>query len=267
MQLISKISKGTLMDQIYLPKKRHGFVVGSHVRIETLETLPSDEKLFFYNISAIEPLKVNAVKEIFAVADKTLDAYDNIIITGSFLDAGFHFNDVDILLVSEKKQNTVLFGERIKEVTGLVPHVIVLDNKTLAEGLSTDPLYQSMLGKCIAKKRFVYKINKIINYKLLDLHLLKSEIVIDNFDVLNGSEKYYLTRNMVAIYLFLKSKKVSRDVIDTEIKQLFSVDINEIKQNMLDKHLFLKKYKQIYDACFNKIMNGIKNDAKQKQTS
>src|SRR3989344_2791209 len=117
-----------------------------------------------------------------------------------------------------------------------------------------------MLSKCVAKKRFVYKTGQRINYKLLDLHLLKSETLLDNFGVLNGGEKYYLTRNMVAIYLFLNGKSVSRESTDAAIKQLFNINsVNEIKQNMLDKSSFLQTYKQVYNECFNRIMGGIKN--------
>ncbi|MBI4140420.1 hypothetical protein HY485_01140 [Candidatus Woesearchaeota archaeon] len=267
MEIVSKISRGTLMDQIYLPKKRAGFIVGSYVRVEPLQTTVVQEKLFFYNVEHLEPLKVSAIKEIFAIADKTINIYDNIIITGSFLDNGFTFNDIDILVVSQSERDTEAFKKSVKNSTGLIPHIIVLDNKTLVEGLSTDPLYQTMLSKCIAKKRFIYKIQHRINYKLLDLHLLKSEILPGNFNVLNGTEKYYLTRNMVAIYLFLKEKKTSKEQIDTEIKQLFNLkNIEEIKQNMLDKNNFIKKYKEIYNDCFNQILKGIQNASKQKQT-
>lgn len=254
------------MDQIYIPKKRAGFSIGSYVKIEPLQTTFIQEKLLFYNVEYLEPLKVQAIKEIFAIVDKGISAYENVIITGSFLDAGFNFNDVDILIVAQSKENVDSLKKSIVSSTGLIPHIILLGNKTLVQGLSTDPLYQAMLSKCVAKKRFIYKIRHKIDYKLLDLHLLKSEILPDNFDVLNGSEKYYLTRNMVAICLYLEGKKVNAEKINDAIKQLFNLNINEIKQNMLDKNSFIKKYGEIHNNCFNQIMEGIKNAAKQKQT-
>lgn len=254
------------MDQIYIPKKRAGFSIGSYVKIEPLQTTFVQEKLMFYNVEHLEPLKVQAIKEIFASIDKGISTYENVIITGSFIDGGFNFNDVDILIVTQSKENIAGLKKSIVLSTGLVPHIILIDNRMLVEGLSTDPLYQAMLSKCVAKKRFVYKIRHKIDYKLLDLHLLKSEILPDNFDVLNGSEKYYLTRNMVAICLYLEGKKVNAEKINAEIKQVFNLNINEIKQNMLDKNSFIKKYREIYNNCFNQIMEGIKNAAKQKQT-
>ena len=133
------------------------------------------------------------------------------------------------------------------------------------EGLSTDPLYQMMLSRCIAKKRFIYRIKPKINYKILDLHLLKSKNLIENFDILTGEQKYYLIRNLVAIALFIKSKKVTKDSVDKEIKKIFLLaDISEIKHNMLDKNKFLKKYNILYKKTFDTIMENIKNDSKQK---
>ena len=120
-----------------------------------------------------------------------------------------------------------------------------------------------MLSKCVAKNRFIYRIKKRIDYKILDLHLLKSKILMQNYDVLNGREKYYFTRNMVAIYLFLHSKRIDREKVEKEIKDIFNLeDIGEIKFNMLDKESFLKRYKKIYNKTFDKIMENIKDGAK-----
>ena len=113
-----------------------------------------------------------------------------------------------------------------------------------------------------AKKRFVYKTKHKIDYKILDLHLLKSKLLINNFDMLNGNEKYHLIRNIIAISLYLQEKNVNKEKVDSEIKKQFDFDIEEIKQNVLEKNNFLKKYKAIYNKTFNKIMKGIKNDTK-----
>ena len=130
------------------------------------------------------------------------------------------------------------------------------------KGLATDPLYQIMLSKCISAKRIIYKFNKKINYPILDLHLLKSKSLIDNFDILDGNDKYYLTRNMVSILLFLKLNKITHDEVDNQIKKLFGVDVNKIRMNILKKEEFLKKYKQIYNKTFNLIMEEVKHGPK-----
>jgi len=275
MELIGKITKGSKIDQIYLPKKRIGFSIGNYVRIIPLdisiETIKRN-KPYFYNIGDIEPIKLKITKEIFAIIDKEVKN-QNIIITGSFLDYGFNFNDLDILIIknmlndAEEKQIIEIIAEKIKNNIGIKPHIILIDNQSLIKGLSIDPLYQSMLSRCISKERIIYKIdpekNKI-NYKILDLHLLKSKVLIDNFYLLTGSEKYYYTRNLVSIYLFLKEKKLSKEMVEKKIKELFELDKKSLKQNLIDKKEFLKEYKKLYKKTFNLIMKGVKKQDDSK---
>ena len=259
MELICKISKGSKMDQVYIPKHRSGFRTGSYVLLRPVETKKATYQPHFYHVSSLEPVKVKMITQIFAIVDNALTSYDNCLVVGSFLEKGFHFHDVDLLLISE--ENVVdkeLLQKKIAETMGLPAHLIVLNNKTLIRGLMTDPLYTMMLSKCVARKRFIYKAKTKINYKLLDLHLLKSKTLIDNFDLLNGNEKYYLVRNVVVILLFLQHKKLSKDTVDREIEKIFALkSVQTITLNMLDKRAFIKTYKQIYQQTFNNIMEGI----------
>lgn len=265
MELVAKISKGSVMDQVYIPKNRVGFSRGSYVIIKPLEGKKQAEKPYFYNIKRIEPVKLGIISKIMNIVDKFFDDYENIIITGSFLEQGFNFNDIDIIIISQNKSNVGYIENEIKMEMGIKAHIILLSNKTLLEGLAADPLYQMMLSKCIAKKRFIYKIKNKINYKILDLQLLKSKNLIDNFDLLSGDEKYYLARNMIAIYLFFERKKIGKEEVDKKMIGLFGLkNIKEIKQNMLDKEKFLKIYKNIYEKIFDKIMVSIKNGPKQE---
>src|SRR3989338_1668247 len=137
MEMISKISKGTKMDQVYLPKNRHGFSIGSYVAITPLRERAETERSYFYNVS-LEPLKVQIIQEIFSVIEKHSDTYENIIITGSFLDKGFSFNDIDILLISEEKEEMSQITKIIEEQFGIKSQILVLSNKTLLKGLSMD---------------------------------------------------------------------------------------------------------------------------------
>ncbi len=263
MELIAKISKGSVMDQVYLPKNRSGLSVGSFVVIKPLKQEKIIENPFFYGIKRLEPIKIRVIEEIFWAINELVENYDNVIITGSFLDEGFNFDDVDVLVVSEEQINEALIKKEICSKTGIKPHLIVLDNKTLLRGLSTDPLYQSMLSKCVSKERIIYYFKPIINYKLLDLNLLKSKTLIDNFEILSGKEKYYLTRNLVSILLFLEKGKISKDQVENEIKNIFSLEsVNLLKNNLVDKKGFLKIYKRTYDKIFDKIMQNIRNGSK-----
>ena len=257
------------MDQIYIPKKRECFDIGDYVTIRALEegvegkSEAGAENPFFYNIKYIEPIKIEIAQKIISLIGKYSNN-ENIIIMGSFLDEGFCFNDLDIIIISEEKCDIEKLTSLVKEKAGIRAHIMALNKKALFGGLSSDPLYEMMLGRFIAKKRFLYRVKRKINYKLLDLHLLKSKILIDNFDYLNGNEKYYLVRNMIAIYLYLRGEKINNNEVDKEIEYIFHCKINEIKGNIIDKMNFLKKYKEAYRKTFDIILKGIKNDTKQK---
>lgn len=253
------------MDQIYINKKRIGFNIGEYVVIKLIEKKPT-EKLYSHNLKDLEPIKEEIINKIIKIIDKKIEN-KNIIITGSFLDKGFKFNDIDIIIIKEsnvKFSSLKSIKDEIDGQTGIKSHIIYLTNEELLAGLSTDPLYKLMLNKCASKKRFIYKMKKKINYKLLDLHLLKSKTLMDSFDILNGDEKYYSLRNMVVIYLFLENKEISRDSIEKEIKVTFSLDVDKIRQNLINKEDFIKKYKSMYNEVSRKILEGVKNGSKQK---
>ncbi len=262
MELIGKISKGSKMDQIYIPKNRTGMSAGQYVLILPLESKMQEKSLFkpyFYNLKSIEPIKLKIIEEIFSIIKKEANV-KNIIITGSFLEPGFKFNDIDILIINEEKKNIEFLKRKIEKTLGIKSHLIFLSTKTLTSGLSTDPLYSLMLSKCISNKRIIFKVKRKINYKLLDLHLLKSKNLIDNFEILSGDEKYYLTLNMVSILLFIEGKKLGKEIVDKEIKKLFYVSIKELKENLINKNEFTKRYKGIYNKTFNLVMEKIKNE-------
>lgn len=261
--LVSKVSKGSKMDQVYLPKNREDLVIGSYVVVKSLETVQKEIKPYFYGIRYIEPVKIKIINEIFKIIEKEVK-FDNVIITGSFLERGFKFNDIDIIVVSDNNINNKHIEEVLKNKIGAESHVIIISNKALGEGFSTDPLYKLMLTKCVSRNRFIYNLKQKINYKLLDLHLLKSKLLIDNFEILNGDEKYELVRNLIAIWLFIDKKEITKDKVDLAINKVFgNKTVEKLKENMVKKD-FLVKYTRIYRDIQNKILKSIENESKQK---
>ena len=266
MELISKVSKGSLMDQVYIPKNRYGLSIGSYVVIKPLqEKTITNLKPFFHNVTSLEPVKIRIIEEIFEDISTKAD-YENIIVTGSFLEKGFNFNDIDVLLIAEGDIEKDLIQESIQKRLGVKLHLTVLSSRTLIKGLKTDPLYQSMINNCVSVKRFVYGLSSEIDYKILDLHLMKSKMMCDNFDFLSGNEKYEMLRNMVSIALFIDKKNVSKTNVDMKIDHLFGNDTHKkIKENItINKKEFLSKYKKNYDAIYSKILDGIKDASKQE---
>lgn len=245
------------MDQIYLPKLRPpGYAIGEHVEI--VPAKHNKMPAFTYHLSQLEPIKNIIRDEIF----NYFFNLDNVIITGSFLEKGFGFNDIDVLIIDDSKPDKA-WEEYFSNKLGVDIHFICINRKSLIKGLKQDPLFQMMLSKYLAKKREIFKYQNEFNYKLLDLHLLKSKTLIDSFDILSGKEKYDLTRNLISIKLFLNEKKLSQSIVDKEIKKLLC-NVNSLKENLVDKAKFLKKFKKVYNQTFNTIMQGLKNESKQK---
>ena len=253
MEIIGKISKGTKMDQIYISKERiPGFEIGRPVLIKPIQKF--EIRPFYYQVNTLEPVKNLILRELF----NYLEHLDNVIITGSFLEKGFEFKDIDIILITNEKLNLSDIKGHIKEEFGIEAHILSLSYKELLEGLSTDPLFELMLSQFVSKKRIIFNKKKRIDYKLLDLHLLKSKTLIDSFEFLSGKEKYKLIRNLIAILLFLGNKKINYKSLNLEIEKQFGDDaIQKIKENRFDKRLFLKKYKSLYDRTFKNIMDKI----------
>ena len=271
MEIIAKISRGTKMDQIYIPKQRAGFQNGRYVIIKPIEDeikKPKQEKPIFYNIKSIEPIKIKLISEIFSIIEHETEEQfvDNLLIVGSFLEKGFYFNDIDILIIINKTEIKIdSIKKRIQEEIGITPHIIQIKIEDLIKGVSSDPLYENMLSKYIAKKRLILKYKRKINYKILDLHLLKSKSLIDNFEILSGKEKYYLIKNMLAIDLFIKKEKISNEILNKQIKEIFKIEAERIKENLIaNKQEFIKKCRNFYNNISKQIQKGIKKENESK---
>lgn len=247
------------MDQIYLPKVRPpGFAVGDSVEIipTTKENLP----FYTHHVSKLEPLKSIIKDEILSYFEHA----DNAFIAGSFLEEGFGFHDIDVVVLGAAGSDQS-WSKHFQQSLGLPVQIISLNRKSLQQGLQQDPLFQMMMSKYLARKREIFKYENKINYKLLDLHLLKSKVLLDSFEVLTGREKYKLVRNMLAIDLFLKEKKLDWELIEKEMEKVFGKDMPlKLKENRAEKKTFLSKFKKKYEELFQIILNGIQNESQQK---
>ncbi len=263
--LVSKISRGTVMDQIYIPKRRApGLEAGTLVVVEpALLKAAEKPKLNYCRIEYLAPIKIAIIERIFEYFEHMAEA-DNVLVAGSFLEPGFEFEDVDVVAISEKKIDASRIEKALSTESGLKVHVIAIGFKTLLKGISTDPLFEMLVSRFVSRKRVIFRIKREIHFKLLDLHLLKSNILTDSFEFLSGKEKYKLTRNMIALSLFLSGRKLNVEAVNSEIEKHFGKDIPKlIKENMVGR-AFLAKYKSLYNKLFDRIMAGVRNDSKQE---
>ncbi|MBI2137654.1 hypothetical protein HYU12_03990 [Candidatus Woesearchaeota archaeon] len=263
--IMGKISRGTMMDQIYIPKQRApGLEIGVAVLVEPVtERIATKPKLkpYYYNVKSLEPIKVSIIEKIFDYFEHAANV-DNVLVAGSFLEHGFEFQDIDIVVLTEKSVNNTAIKAHFKATLGIDIHLIILPLKELLGGIASDSLFQMLLSRFIAKKRLVVLKSRLIKYKLLDLQLLESKALIDSFDFLNGREKYKLTRNAVAIACFLDNKPLNSCFIDKEIERHFGeASVISIKENTIGPE-FLLKYKLFHKELFKRILEGVKNEPK-----
>lgn len=257
------ISKGSVMDQIYIPKQRApGLETGTLVVIEpALLKAVGKPRLNYYKVEPLPPVKVAIIEKIFEHFEQ-VGGVDNVLVAGSFLETGFKFEDIDLLVIGDEKIDANRIQKELNALLGLKVQAIVIDFKVLLKGISSDPLFQMLVSRFVSKKRVIFRIKRTIRFKLLDLHLLDSKMLPDNFEFLTGNEKYKLTRNMVAISLFLDGGRLSVEAVNSEIERHFGKESPKlIKENMVSR-TFLIRYKSFYNKLFDRIMAGIKHDPK-----
>jgi len=262
MEIVARISKGSKMDQVYIPKNRIGFSIGNYVILKPIGGEKQSDRLFYYGVKDIGSLKLGIIQQVIGIIDKHYASYGNVIFTGSFLDEGFQFNDIDIIVVSEKNQEKITEKE-IKEKLGIEAHAIPFNKISFREALEIDPIWRLMLSRCVAKNRLAPLPKKRLKYRYLDAQMIRSKMLADNFDNLTGRERYKLMRNLMVIYLFINNKKLSAVNIEKEIKAKFRVSISDIERNLIDDGFF-KRYNEFYDQLEEEVID---NAGKQEKAN
>jgi len=260
-RLIKKVSKGTRFNQIYLQKNEAGFGPGETVVISPITDIIDQElPIFEYNIK-LSSLKKEIVKKIFKIIDD-LGSYGNILITGSFLDEGFNFEDMDIVII-DPKINKEKVENSIKEM-GILPHLILIDSKSFDRGIKKEPLFRLMVDRFVSIKRTIFREEKDINYRLLDANLFHSKNLIDAYEILSIKERKKLLRDFISIKLFAEDKEVTLNNVKKEADNLFGKDV--IKElfyygNNEAKTKFISKFKKEFNVLQNKVMGNASKQA------
>jgi hypothetical protein len=255
-KIIKKISKGSRFNQIYL-KKNEGieFQPGKAVIIKSVLEEP-ESNIFEYRVT-LSNIKKQIVKSIFGIIDDNC-SYDNILITGSFLEKGFNFNDIDIIIINPK--NTDKVKELITENIGIKPHLILIDSKSLNKGIKRDPLFRLMIDRYVSIKRTLFRRDKEIDYKLIDIYLVRNKNLIDGFDLLNIGQRKKMLRDFVGLKLFAENKEITIKGIEKETERIFGKDIIEKLFYYADskaKEAFMVKLKKEFSYLEKEVLKNV----------
>ncbi|MEK6889432.1 MAG: hypothetical protein AABW80_04990 [Nanoarchaeota archaeon] len=258
MQFTHKVSKGSAYNQIYIPRRMEThFEVGDIVEIKLIR---KNDNLYYHNIkeSNLSEFKRKLIANIIQELNKFKEI-EQIIFTGSFLTSKIDYNDIDIILITDKKESNIeeKAFNHLTDIFNLKFHIISINKSNLSHLLKICPLTRSMFHFSISNKKIILNKEREINKPHLNFLLMMPEDSIS----LNLSSKtlYNSLRRLIAIANFLSNKDENPQEIDLEIKFLIKeVLFSQIKSNEAIDKSQESKIKSIIKEKLNKIKNQLK---------
>jgi len=246
LKFVHKISKGSKFNQIYIPKnKEKEFGPGDIVEIRLLKK--EFEIYYSKNLKELSEFKERLIKGIFEFL-MSYKEIKQIFIFGSFLTKKIDYNDIDVLILTEKNNNVddIIYGNLINKFN-LKFHLISFNEEKLGELLKICPLTRSIFYYYISNKEFkVPKEAKIDKKHIKFLLMMPEDLLKVNLDEI---EYYNALRKIYAVENFLIGKEVPPDKIDVQLEKVID-----------KKKLDLLKKNEIVDKCIIKeVKNIIKN--------
>ena len=260
--IIRKISKGTRFNQIYLQKNELGFEPGRVVLITSLQEAVLQKPLIFEHNIKLSGLKRKIVEDIFSFLNKKSMA-ENIIVSGSFINEGYNFGDVDIILLTEQRIEEKVLEKELESKIEIKVHLIIMPKESFTRGLKRDPLFRLMAERFVSSKKIAITKDIEINYRLLDAHLAREKNLVDGFELLSIKQRLKMLRSIVAIKLFVEKKEICYRNIDKETERLFGKELLEklfYYGSMELKKKFISKLEKEFEKIQEKV---IQNAAKQ----
>ena len=251
-KFIHRVSKGSKFSQIYIPREnKNEFEPGDIVEVRLLK---KDFKIYYSkNLVKLTEFKEKLIKEIFKflMSQKKIR---QIFIFGSFLTKKIEYNDIDVLILTEEKNNFEknVYNNLINKFN-IKFHLISFDEERLKELLEICPLTRSIFYYYVSNKEFKIPKETKINKKHLKFLLMMPEDLLKvNLDY--GIEYYNVLRKLYTIESFLIGKEIPPDKIDVYIeKTIGKTKLDLLKRNdVLDKSI-LKEVKDIIKDKLGKI--------------
>ena len=256
-KFIHKVSKGTRFNQIYIPLgMKDRFDAGDIVEVRLLEKKsgliysPELKK----QVKKLNSFKEELIQKIFGV----LADYKEIkraFIVGSFLTHKNEYNDIDILIISNK-DNEEKINEILLEKFELKFHVMAISEKDFEKLIESCPLTRSMFYYFVSDKEFMLPKETKLNKKHIQFLLMMPE------DLLKIKLKprvfYDSLRRLITIERFLDEDKLNPLEIEKEIKNLIGErNALDIKVSEGLDETLLKKIRKIITSKLNKINKKI----------
>ena len=170
-----KVSKGSMFNQVYIPKEYEKMLEpGDVVEIRLIE-----KKAAFLSYGkdlVLSDYKKNLIKDIFAFLSKTQKP-ENILVVGSFLTKVIGYNDIDIILIKEDKTDTNIEKELINTFNQRF-HLLIYSNNELISLIKKCPVTRTMLSNYVSYKQPDFSNEKLIDEKYLKFLLMMPEDIL-----------------------------------------------------------------------------------------
>ena len=214
-KFIHKVSKGSRFNQIYIPKEMDmHFKAGDLVEVTLLK-----KRVSLYpsnNLKQLSEFKENLIKNIFSSLE-TFNEIKQIFIVGSFLTQKTEYNDIDLILISDKNLEEEVFVY-LTDNFQLKFHIMVISEKSFQYLQKSCPLTRSMLYFFVSNKEFL--LSEIIetDKKHLKFLLMMPEDLLTL--KLKSRVFYDSVRRLITIERFLENKILNPILIEKEIANL-----------------------------------------------
>ena len=253
-KFIHKISKGSRFNQIYIPKEMNSvFEIGDVVEIKLL----SKRENFYYskNLKKLTNYKENLVKEIFSSLADFSDI-KQVFIVGSFLTSKIDYNDLDILLITEKNIERKIYNLLIEKFN-IKFHIITIPAHRFEYLVYSCPLTKSMLSYFVSNKEFTLPAENKLDAKHINFLLMVPE---DLLEVNPESRAYYDSiRRLITIEMFLNNKAINILEINNQlIKIVGETLLSLIKNNETIEKEKINFLREIIKKKISLIKNKIK---------
>jgi len=240
-KFIHKVSKGTRFNQIYIPKSMElNFQAGDIVEVTLLEKSISIH--YSKNLTKLSDFKVELIKNIFSKLDNFREI-KQIFIIGSFLTQKQDYNDIDIILISEKNFEKEVY-ETLIEKFELKFHIMTILENNFKSLQKYCPMTRSMLYYFVSNKKFNLPKDTELNKNHIKFLLMMPE------DLLTIKLKprvfYDSLRRLSTIERFLENRSLNPLDINKEIKNILGEKIAiDIRNNEDINEDVIKKLRDI----------------------
>lgn len=215
-KFIKNVSKGSRFNQVYIPKDMENLIeVGDEVEVRLIKKGVS--LYYSKNLKKLSEFKESLIKGIFSFFNENFDIAAAFVV-GSFLTEKVNYNDIDLVLIMNKKINNFeeMIYDKLIEKFNLKFHLLTIEGKKFLDLLKICPLTRSMFSKFICNKPFSVEKEKLIDKKHIKFLLM---MPYDLLDIRLSSRSFFDSiRRLITIERFIKNKSLDMEDISIEIK-------------------------------------------------